>query len=213
MFARLSAGEPSLEDFLGSDLIARFERSNLHRMKWFERRTYTLNCNWKVFVDNYLDGGYHVPHIHGGLSSVLDYSNYTIETGARFCLQSSPIITDKGEVKTAAVRNRRASHYLLDLSQFDDQHLRRCHGHEPRHSAGRRQDRGRLRLLLHRCLGTSQGKKCREYRCERADPERRCRHLRIGSAGPRFARIHSAGGFRCAARPASICSTDFCTAI
>lgn len=24
------------------------------------RREYVLNCNWKVFADNYLDGGYHV---------------------------------------------------------------------------------------------------------------------------------------------------------
>jgi len=26
-------------------------------------------------VDNYLDGGYHVPHIHKGLGSVLDIPN------------------------------------------------------------------------------------------------------------------------------------------
>lgn len=24
------------------------------------RREYVLHCNWKVFADNYLDGGYHV---------------------------------------------------------------------------------------------------------------------------------------------------------
>lgn len=24
------------------------------------RREYVLECNWKVFADNYLDGGYHV---------------------------------------------------------------------------------------------------------------------------------------------------------
>jgi choline monooxygenase len=26
-----------------------------------ERRHYVLDCNWKVFVDNYLDGGYRAP--------------------------------------------------------------------------------------------------------------------------------------------------------
>jgi choline monooxygenase len=114
VFVKLSSGDLTLEDFLGSDLIERFERLNLERMKWFERRTYTLHCNWKVFVDNYLDGGYHVPHIHGGLDSVLDYSNYTIETGNRFCLQSSPLVTDQGEVKTAAVRTgKRADYYWI----------------------------------------------------------------------------------------------------
>ncbi len=69
VFAKLSSGDPSLENFLGKDLIERFEHLKLEQMKWFERRTYTLNCNWKVFVDNYLDGGYHVPHIHRGLTA------------------------------------------------------------------------------------------------------------------------------------------------
>ena len=114
VFVKLNSGEPSLEDFLGSDLIERFEGLNLEQLKWFERRVYTLNCNWKVFVDNYLDGGYHVPHIHGGLNSVLDYTNYTIETGERFSVQSSPIVSNAGEVKTAEVRKgRRASYYWI----------------------------------------------------------------------------------------------------
>jgi len=111
VFAKLEPGGPALEDFLGNDLIERFERLNLERLNWFERRSYTLNCNWKIFVDNYLDGGYHVPHIHGGLNSVLDYSNYTIETGERFCLQSSPIVSNAGEVKTAEVRKGNRAFY------------------------------------------------------------------------------------------------------
>jgi choline monooxygenase len=57
---------------------------------WVERRHYLLDCNWKVFVDNYLDGGYHVPHLHKGLNRSLDYSEYRIELGERSCLQWSP---------------------------------------------------------------------------------------------------------------------------
>ncbi|EMS46986.1 Choline monooxygenase, chloroplastic [Triticum urartu] len=34
------------------------------------RREYIIECNWKVFCDNYLDGGYHVPYAHGALASV-----------------------------------------------------------------------------------------------------------------------------------------------
>ena len=114
VFAKLSSGDPPLEDFLASDFMERLERSNLEQLKWFERRSYFLNCNWKVFTDNYLDGGYHVPHIHGGLNSVLDYGNYTIETGNRFCLQSSPIATDQGDATTAAVRTgKRAFYYWI----------------------------------------------------------------------------------------------------
>ena len=114
VFVKLTAGNLSLEDFLGKDLIGRLERLNLEQLRWFERRHYTVNCNWKVFVDNYLDGGYHVPHIHGGLNGVLDYSNYKIETDERFCMQSSPIVPHLGEGKTAEVRKgERALYYWI----------------------------------------------------------------------------------------------------
>ena len=84
----------SLEDFLGADLRGQISRLGVSGLHWLERRRYTIDCNWKVFVDNYLDGGYHVPHLHKGLDSVLDYSNYTIENGEHFCLQSSPMVID-----------------------------------------------------------------------------------------------------------------------
>jgi len=103
-----------LSDFLGSDLINQFQSLNLANLHWLERRCYTLNCNWKVFVDNYLDGGYHVPHLHKGLDSVLDYRNYTIENGERFCLQSSPMVSRAEDDSVSAVRaGKRALYYWL----------------------------------------------------------------------------------------------------
>jgi choline monooxygenase len=77
-----------------------------------------MECNWKVFVDNYLDGGYHVPHVHSGLDSVLDYSRYSIETGERYCLQSSPLVPNsadgRSDAQTAAVRKgERAFYYWI----------------------------------------------------------------------------------------------------
>jgi choline monooxygenase len=117
VFVRTSekdAANELLADFLGADLIAQVQPLNLNNLHWFERRHYHFDCNWKVFVDNYLDGGYHVPHLHKGLDSVLDYSNYKIENGARFCLQSSPIITEGAEPETGAVRQgERALYYWL----------------------------------------------------------------------------------------------------
>jgi choline monooxygenase len=118
IFAKLAENGAALKNFLGNDLIERFERLNLERLSWFERRSYFLNCNWKVFVDNYLDGGYHVPHIHGGLSSILDNSKYKIEIGERFCLQSSPIASDKGEAQTAAVRKGEHANYFWIYPNF-----------------------------------------------------------------------------------------------
>jgi choline monooxygenase len=78
-----------------------------------ERRSWEIRCNWKVFVDNYLDGGYHIPFLHRGLNSILPFRSYTIETSDRFCLQKSPIDPAGGEVMTASVRRGQALYYWL----------------------------------------------------------------------------------------------------
>jgi choline monooxygenase len=114
VFAKLQSSGPSLEEFLGGDLLERFKHLKLEQLHWFERRSSLLNCNWKVFVDNYLDGGYHVPHIHAGLNSVLEPGSYKIETGRRHSLQWSPIASAKGEAQTASVRTGdRALYYWV----------------------------------------------------------------------------------------------------
>jgi choline monooxygenase len=110
VFVNLDAEAPPLQDFLGS-LGSRVEPLKLAELHFFERRTYTLTCNWKVYVDNYLDGGYHVPHLHKSLNSVLEYVDYTIENQDRFCLQSSPIRAAGGDEKTAAVRQGHAYYF------------------------------------------------------------------------------------------------------
>ena len=102
-----------LDEFLGIDLIDQFQKLNLGDLNWVERRRYTLNCNWKVFVDNYLDGGYHVPHLHKGLDSVLNHSQYTIENGEHFCLQSSPMAHGDDDDVNAVRTGKRALYYWL----------------------------------------------------------------------------------------------------
>ena len=76
----------------------------LSKLHYYASQTYNIHCNWKVFVDNYLDGGYHVPHLHKGLNSVLDYKQYTIEIEDRYCLQSSPMVTSDEHAATGATR-------------------------------------------------------------------------------------------------------------
>jgi choline monooxygenase len=104
----------TLTGFLGNDLVQQIKVLGFENLHWVEQRRYRLNCNWKVFVDNYLDGGYHVPHLHKGLDSVLDYSNYTIENGQRFSLQSSPMVSSGQNDEVGAVRTGgRALYYWL----------------------------------------------------------------------------------------------------
>ncbi len=67
---------------IGADALAGYA---LHR-----RETYDIACNWKVYVDNYLEG-YHVPHIHPELNRMLDYRSYVTELSRWHSLQWSPL--------------------------------------------------------------------------------------------------------------------------
>src|SRR5260370_25131368 len=91
VFVNLDGRAASLMEFLGKVLELAAPLQLAKKLKYFDRRVYKLDCNWKVYVDNYLDGGYHVPHAHKGLSSVIEYTKYSIENFERACLQSTPL--------------------------------------------------------------------------------------------------------------------------
>jgi choline monooxygenase len=112
VFVNLDRHSGTLQQHLGK-LIEQCAPLRLDTLHFAERREFELKCNWKVFVDNYLDGGYHVPHLHKGLNSILDYKEYTIENFERFCLQSSPIDAAGGDAMTASVRKGQALYYWL----------------------------------------------------------------------------------------------------
>ncbi len=103
VFVNLDNAAPSLNEFLGG-IVKRVAPLGVSQLHYFDRRTYDIACNWKVFVDNYLDGGYHVPHLHKGLNSVLDYKQYTIENEDRYCLQSSPMVSSTEDAATGSTR-------------------------------------------------------------------------------------------------------------
>ena len=131
-----------------TDLTDQIRALQLNSLHWFERRYYNFDCNWKVFVDNYLDGGYHVPYLHKGLDSVLDYSNYMIENGERHCLQWSLMVSAGAEAQTGRRATRRPRALLLDLSKLHDQLVRRRAGYELCRAARGGPDRSHFRFLL-----------------------------------------------------------------
>jgi phenylpropionate dioxygenase-like ring-hydroxylating dioxygenase large terminal subunit len=118
IFVNLDGNAAPLQDFLGKapEVVAPLKLSE--KLRYFDRRIYTLNCNWKVYVDNYLDGGYHVPHAHKALSSVVEYTKYTIENFERSCLQSSPL--DASSALGPSVGSTRQGHafYLWIYPNF-----------------------------------------------------------------------------------------------
>ena len=111
VFVNLDAQALSLAEFLGG-LVKRVAPLGVGKLHHFDRRVYDIHCNWKVFVDNYLDGGYHVPHLHKGLNSVLDYKQYTIEIQDRYCLQSSPMVASEEDAATGATRTGHRAWYF-----------------------------------------------------------------------------------------------------
>lgn len=79
------------------DLIAgiaeRIAPISLDTMQFAERVVYHEGCNWKVYVDNYLEG-YHIPIVHPELNKILDYRNYTTELLTLSSLQTSTLTGD-----------------------------------------------------------------------------------------------------------------------
>jgi choline monooxygenase len=106
-----------VDHFLGR-IMQRMVPLQVTKLHYVASRQYDIACNWKVFVDNYLDGGYHVPHLHKGLSSVLDYKQYTIENEDRYCLQSSPMVASSEDVATGATRKGDRAWYFWQYPNF-----------------------------------------------------------------------------------------------
>ena len=77
IFVNLDKDARALRESLG-ELLAQAQKFPFTEMKLFERRTYDMKCNWKTYVDNYLEG-YHLPSVHPGLNRELDYNAYVVE--------------------------------------------------------------------------------------------------------------------------------------
>ncbi len=117
ILVNLDPDAQSVEKFLGG-LAARVGPLAVSKLHYFASHSYDIACNWKVFVDNYLDGGYHVPHLHKGLNSVLDYKQYTIENEDRYCLQSSPMVSSDEDAATGATRKGDRAWYFWQYPNF-----------------------------------------------------------------------------------------------
>jgi phenylpropionate dioxygenase-like ring-hydroxylating dioxygenase large terminal subunit len=92
LFVNLDAGAPDLSSFLGA--IAE-ETAGLGLEGLLRRRRvdYEVGCNWKVYVDNYLEG-YHIPLVHPALFRELDYRAYRVEPRGLHSRQHAPLRRD-----------------------------------------------------------------------------------------------------------------------
>ena len=70
-------------------LNERLEKLSPEPLIFQEQRVYDLDCDWKVFCDNYLDGGYHVGVLHPDLGEQLDLKSYRTELFQSYSIQST----------------------------------------------------------------------------------------------------------------------------
>ena len=89
IFVNFDAAAPTLSAYLGN-IPEQAKDFSFETLAFVERRDYTVNCNWKVYVDNYLDS-YHIPVVHPGLMKEIDYPRYRTETFRYHSQQLGPM--------------------------------------------------------------------------------------------------------------------------
>jgi choline monooxygenase len=157
VFANLDEAAPPLREVMGAipDEVAA-TGYDVEHMRLVERRDYVVECNWKVYVDNYLEG-YHLPIAHPALFRELDYDSYRVETFRYYSKQHAPIRDlrpGRGARSRPALRphtgRRGRCAVLLALPEHDVQHLPGQHVVERHPAAGPGADVDHLRVVLRR---------------------------------------------------------------
>jgi len=89
VFVNMDASAPPLLEVLGKipEETRQYDFSGLRKI---ESRDYHLDVNWKVYIDNYLEG-YHIPIAHPGLYKEVDYDKYRVDTFRYYSSQYAPI--------------------------------------------------------------------------------------------------------------------------
>jgi choline monooxygenase len=88
VFVNLDPSAPRLH----ADLAAFFAEGDSFPLESFAfggELAHDLNCNWKTYVDNYLEG-YHIPFVHPELNREIDARQYSVVVGDRYCRHSAP---------------------------------------------------------------------------------------------------------------------------
>jgi len=84
VFVNLDGDAGPLAEGLG-DMPRHAEPFPLESYRFCRRQTYDIDCNWKTYIDNYLEG-YHIPLLHPELNAAVEFRSYRVENGERICL-------------------------------------------------------------------------------------------------------------------------------
>lgn len=93
VFVHLGPSPEPIEASL-SGVRERVAPTRLGALRFAHEVVYEVRCNWKVYVDNFLEG-YHVPYVHPELYALYDYEQYVTEVHDRYSLQVGPLTTER----------------------------------------------------------------------------------------------------------------------
>jgi choline monooxygenase len=89
VFVRLDGADDPLADWV-APLEARVAGADWSGLQVALIRHHPLACNWKAYVENYLEG-YHVPNLHPSLDAEIDSAAYRVEMDGYVALHEAPL--------------------------------------------------------------------------------------------------------------------------
>jgi choline monooxygenase len=112
VFVNLDRDAEPLLTMLG-EIVAETEPFEMSTFRPIAKRDYDIACNWKVYVDNYLEG-YHLPVVHPGLFRELDYDQYRVDTFKLHSSQYAPFRPPRpGQKRQYEDSDERALYYWV----------------------------------------------------------------------------------------------------
>jgi len=89
LFVCLDPDRAPAFDAVVAGITERIAPISMGRNRFDSRVVHDVDANWKVYVDNYLEG-YHIPLVHPELCDLLDFRDYETEVFDYHSLQTSP---------------------------------------------------------------------------------------------------------------------------
>ncbi len=88
VFVNVEHEAPALATLI-APLDSRVGKRDLAGLVHTDRRTHDIACNWKVYVENYLEG-YHIPLVHPQLNAEVDATKYEVTVEDGVCFHAAP---------------------------------------------------------------------------------------------------------------------------
>ncbi|HEX3430025.1 MAG TPA: SRPBCC family protein [Rhizomicrobium sp.] len=88
VFVNIDQSAPALASVI-APLAERARRLPLESFRPTRHITHEIRCNWKTYVENYLEG-YHVPIVHPALAAAIDSARYEVELHGEVVFHYAP---------------------------------------------------------------------------------------------------------------------------